>query len=268
VQPEVYDWPKKWNQSSTRFTSVVVSIDSKYLDFSVVGTEFIVVGTEFLGWLVYTRHAQIATRSRFCSTTTPNLGLSKHTYVKISRVADHLDCEFDASDDGSRFVSIYKCLGHSLTSIPISTASGGFHQENRCRQCLPDGFPAPFWTSTNSPHYQVVVDDKNKETANFDILTYKAPRTYDTSRECKDLDSDLDDFPVPVSVLTTRLLESLGWQKIRYDVREHLPTVYRRVRYPVLSSSNCWVASVIPARRFPWDIPCWWPIPRANSPST
>jgi hypothetical protein len=110
--------------------------------------------------------------------------------------------------------------------------------------------------------------EQGKETANFDILTYKAPRTYDTSRECKDSDSDLDDFPVPVSVLTTRLLESLGWQKIRYDVREHLPTVYRRVRYPVLSSSNCWVASVIPARRFPWDIPCWWPIPRANSPST
>jgi hypothetical protein len=96
---------------------------------------------------------------------------------------------------------------------------------------------AAFLASTNSPHYRVV--NKNKETtANFEVLTVETPRTYD---ESKDFDSD-DDSPVqvPLSVLATRL-DSLGWQKIFCDVREHLPTVYRRTRQPLSTpQQSCW----------------------------
>jgi hypothetical protein len=69
---------------------------------------------------------------------------------------------------------------------------------------------AAFWASTNSPHYQVVVDnkDKNEETASFEVLTAETPNAYNGSREWKDEDTDSDDSPVPLYVLKYSLRRS------------------------------------------------------------
>jgi hypothetical protein len=179
----------------------------------------------------------------FCTTATPHLGVSEHTYVKIPRVAEYLIANSmqPTGRDLFRFTNALDALYQTQYLKPLAT----FTKRIAVANAYGTDFPVPtataaFLASTNSPHYQVVVDDKNKETANFEVLTVETPRTYDASKEGEDGDSDLDDSPVPLSVLATRL-DSLGWRKIFCDVREHLPTMYRRARDP-LSMKPCWTS--------------------------
>jgi pimeloyl-ACP methyl ester carboxylesterase len=201
---------------------------------------------------LYARHAlgHLSSFSKlqpnlFCTTATPHLGVSKHTYVKIPRVAEYLIANSmqPTGRDLFRFTNALDTLYESQYLKPLAA----FTKRVAVANAYGTDFQVPtataaFLASTNSPHYQVVVDDKNKETANFEVLTVETPITYryDASNEGGNGDSDWGDSPVPLSILATRL-DSLGWQKIFCDVREHLPTVYRRARDP-LSMKPCWTS--------------------------
>jgi hypothetical protein len=208
-----------------------------------MGISLSLVGNSLGG--LYARHAlgHLSSFSKlqpnlFCTTATPHLGVSQHTYIKIPRVAEYLIANTmqPTGRDLFRFTNTLDTLYQSQYLKPLAA----FTKRIAVANAYGTDFPVPtataaFLAATNSPHYQVVVDDdKNKET----VLTVETPRTYDASKEWKNEGSDL-----PLSELATRL-DTLGWQKIFCDVREHLPTVYRRARDPLvlLSMTPCWTS--------------------------
>jgi hypothetical protein len=227
--------------SSSSSSSSSPSTPSSCISLSLVGNS--------LGGL-YARHAlgHLSSFSKvqpnlFCTTATPHLGVSKHTYVKIPRVAEYLIANSmqPTGRDLFRFTNALDTLYQCQYLEPLAA----FTKRIAVANAYGTDFPVPtataaFLASTNSPHYQVVVKDKNKESANFEVLTVETPRTYDMSKAWKEEESVSDDTPIPLSVLATRL-DSLGWQKVFCDLREQLPTVYRRARDP-LSMKPCWTS--------------------------
>ena len=204
----------------------------------------------------------------FCTTATPHLGVSQHTYVKLPRMAEYVIATAMQPTGRDLFRVVTKTTSNPILDTlcephylkPLAAFSKRIAVANAYGTDVPvPTATAAFLASTNSPHYQVVIDndDNNKETtiANYEVLTVTTPRTYydhddddhddasTTNNEKGGFDDGMGDssssssssvIPLPLpslSVLATRL-DTLGWQKIFYDVRKQLPTVmyYRRQR--------------------------------------
>ena len=167
----------------------------------------------------------------FCTTATPHLGISKHTYLPLPRMAEI----GVAHSMGLTGMDLFRCndlVKSMATSIKYLKPLGSFRKRIAYANAYGTDFPVPVGTAaflsdqSTYPHYfedakeydngcGEVVDNSGLVIATM----HTPPNISNPNGEGFLFDSECDDDLVQMS----NALDSLGWKKVFIDVRKEIP---------------------------------------------
>lgn len=168
----------------------------------------------------------------FCTTATPHLGISKHTYLPLPRMAE-IGVAHSMGNTGR---DLFRCndLVKSMATTPkYLKPLGSFRKRIAYANAYGTDFPVPVGTAaflsdqSTYPHYFVEEKEENgnsgvvvHDDSGLVIATMHTPRNSSRSDgEGFVLDEKSDDDLVQMS----NALDSLGWKKVFVDVRKEIP---------------------------------------------
>lgn len=175
----------------------------------------------------------------FCTTATPHLGISKHTYVPLPRTAE-IGVAHALGDTGKDLFRLNSLL-HTMATCPTYLAPlSNFRKRIAYANAYGTDFPVPASTaaflSANSsyPHHfteEYMVDDNGfviatlhtpidhnlNETDGTEANVVENSHPNDASNDNKvdDHDTELDNMSIS--------LDKLGWKKVFIDIRREIP---------------------------------------------
>eukprot|EP00934_Nitzschia_sp_Nitz4_P001120 Nitzschia sp. Nitz4//scaffold107_size73032//12908//14512//NITZ4_005756-RA/size73032-processed-gene-0.69-mRNA-1//-1//CDS//3329532581//1120//frame0 len=193
----------------------------------------------------------------FCTTATPHLGVSRHTYVKIPRTAE-IGVAHALGDTGKDIFRLNDLLHQMATSPTFLDPLANFRKRIAYANAYGTDFPVPASTAaflsdtSDYPHHFVALDSKTEmdaehnDAAGFIIATLQtksgASSSSDSSsnEELENLSEDQRELDI-----MSRNLDALGWKKVFLDIRPVLPTaevpqgMWTRRQNSDVSDSEC-----------------------------
>jgi hypothetical protein len=174
----------------------------------------------------------------FCTTATPHLGVSRHTYVRIPRSAE-IGVAHAMGDTGKDLFRLNDLL-HTMATCPNFLGPLARFRKRICyANAYGTDFPVPAGTaaflSENStyPHHfetdELMVDDRGLIIATLNTPT----QTNETKNSTEVADGTSDDSTSDTQSgdhddelhHMSRSLDKLGWKKVFVDVRREIPSV-------------------------------------------
>ena len=171
----------------------------------------------------------------FCTTATPHLGCSRHTYVSLPRSAETIvgnilgetgrdlfrmnDLLYNMSTDPyflyplSVFQRRVAYANGYHTDFPVPTSTAAFLHEESSH--------AHFWEDTAA----MGIGDSELDKSIVAILRTEASYMYSTSLSSRDCKDDFYDECDDELHVMSKALDSLGWKKIIVDLRPEIPAI-------------------------------------------
>ena len=196
----------------------------------------------------------------FCTTATPHLGVSQHTYIRIPRAIEYLvaTAMLPTGRDLFRFSHVIQNMAtqtkfvHPLMQFPtrlvyanayqtdfqVPTATAAFldpHNTQDANHCFVGGGVV---TTMNSQKNK----EKKSSSSSMEVLrvqTIQRRKVNDSSVAVDDDDDDDDDDDTEIVLSSSEIaqrLDDIGWTKVFCDVKDHLWSL--RVPSFLLSFSN------------------------------
>ena len=185
----------------------------------------------------------------FCTTATPHLGISRHTYFRIPRTAE-IGVAHAMGDTGKDLFRLNDLLHTMATSPTFLGPLSRFRKRIAYANAYGTDFPVPVGTaaflSENSsyPHHfkeaeDVLVGEESQEDKDLRIATLHTPNMHkinadeakeggdDDQEEDAATDADKDDVSDHADELhrMSISLDQLGWKKVFIDIRREMPSV-------------------------------------------
>ena len=181
----------------------------------------------------------------FCTTATPHLGISRHTYVKIPRTAE-IGVAHALGDTGRDLFRLNDLLHTMSTSPSFLKSLGSFRSRVAYANAYGTDFAVPastaaFLSEHSAYPHRIAQTRSNKATTKMGedvsaaepsggglvIATLYTPsRTHrGESRDDGDVESENDASGTPFDELDemSQCLDQLGWKKVFVDMRQELP---------------------------------------------
>lgn len=158
----------------------------------------------------------------FCTTATPHLGVSGHTWVRIPRTAE-IGVAHALGQSGKDLFRLNDLLHTMATSSNFLGALGSFRKRIAYANCYGTDFAVPVGTaaflSENStyPHH-FLDDDYIVDENGMVIAALHTPAKEDNGDEVLEEHSD------ELHQMSSSL-DKLGWKKVFVDVRKEMPSV-------------------------------------------
>jgi len=166
----------------------------------------------------------------FCTTATPHLGISKHTWIPVPRSAE-IGIATTMGDTGKDLFRLNDLMKSMATTSKFLDPLGKFRKRIAYANAYGTDFPVPTQTAaflskkSSYPHH-FVEEDSDSENENrvvvddngLVIATLQTPAGYIPGKGAildKENTDDLDQM--------SNALDSLGWKKVFVDVRNEIP---------------------------------------------
>jgi len=174
----------------------------------------------------------------FCTTASPHLGLSKHTYLPLPRSAE-IGLAHTMGNTGKDLFRLNDLMKTMATTPEFLKPLGNFRKRLAYANAYGTDFPVPAETAaflsaeSNYPHHFVEDSEQGGDCVVVDgtglvIATMQTPPLGDEGTP-RQIDQENTDDLVHMS----RALDSLGWKKVFVDIRNEIPY---RMSLPRLSS--------------------------------
>jgi len=167
----------------------------------------------------------------FCTTATPHLGISKHTYLPLPRLAE-IGVAHSMGRTGKDLFRCNDLVKSMATSPKYLKPLGSFRKRIAYANAFGTDFPVPVGTAaflsdqSTYPHYFVEANDNDDDCGvvmddnGLVIATmHTPPNRLTPNGEGLLLDKKSEDDLVQMS----NALDSLGWKKVFVDVRKEIP---------------------------------------------
>ncbi|KAG7357269.1 DUF676 putative serine esterase domain containing protein [Nitzschia inconspicua] len=157
----------------------------------------------------------------FCTTATPHLGVSGHTWVRIPRTAE-IGVAHALGQSGKDLFRLNNLLHTMATSPTFLGPLGSFRKRIAYANCYGTDFAVPVGTaaflSENSTYPHHFLDDYLVDENGMVIAALHTPAKNDNRDEA--VEEHLDELHEMSSSL-----DKLGWKKVFVDVRKEMPSV-------------------------------------------
>lgn len=157
----------------------------------------------------------------FCTTATPHLGVSGHTWVRIPRTAE-IGVAHALGQSGKDLFRLNDLLHTMATSPTFLGPLGSFRKRIAYANCYGTDFAVPVGTaaflSENSTYPHHFLDDYIVDENGMVIAALHTP----TKEE--DGDEELEEHSDELHEMSASL-DKLGWKKVFVDVRREMPSV-------------------------------------------
>jgi hypothetical protein len=158
----------------------------------------------------------------FCTTATPHLGVSKHTYISLPRSAE-IGVAHAMGNTGKDLFRLNDLMKNMATTPEYTVPLGSFRQRIAYANAYGTDFPVPAETAaflsdrSTYPHHFVVDNDVVVDEGGLVIARLHTPPLHDL--EQYEIETDDTDELVQMSTA----LDSLGWKKVFVDIRKEIP---------------------------------------------
>jgi len=157
----------------------------------------------------------------FCSTATPHLGVSGHTWVRIPRTAE-IGVAHALGQSGKDLFRLNDLLHTMATSPTFLKPLGAFRKRIAYANCYGTDFAVPPGTaaflSENSTYPHKFADDFIMDENGMVIAALHTP-TYEGG-----LNEELEEHSDELHEMSASL-DKLGWKKVFVDIRKEMPSV-------------------------------------------
>jgi hypothetical protein len=158
----------------------------------------------------------------FCTTATPHLGVSKHTYISLPRSAE-IGVAHAMGNTGKDLFRLNDLMKNMATTPEYTVPLGSFRQRIAYANAYGTDFPVPAETAaflsdrSTYPHYFVVENDVVVDEGGLVIARLH-------TRPIDDLEqSEIEKEHTDELVQMSTALDALGWKKVFVDIRKEIP---------------------------------------------
>jgi hypothetical protein len=156
----------------------------------------------------------------FCTTATPHLGVSGHTWVRIPRTAE-MGIAHALGQSGKDLFRLNDLLHTMATSPTFLKPLGAFRKRIAYANCYGTDFAVPVGTaaflSENSTYPHHFSDDYVVDENGMVIAALHTPKENGTDEEFEEHSDELHEMSAS--------LDKLGWKKVFVDIRKEMPSV-------------------------------------------
>ena len=158
----------------------------------------------------------------FCTTATPHLGVSKHTYLPLPRSAE-IGVAHAMGNTGKDLFRLNNLMKDMATSPEYILPLGAFRKRIAYANAFGTDFPVPAETAaflsdqSTYPHHFVVENDVVVDEGGLVIARLHTPPSDDV--DMHEIAKEHTDELVQMSTA----LDALGWKKVFVDIRKEIP---------------------------------------------
>ena len=158
----------------------------------------------------------------FCTTATPHLGVSGHTWLRIPRTAE-IGIAHALGQSGKDLFRLNDLLHTMATSPTFLGPLGAFRKRIAYANCYGTDFAVPVGTaaflSENSTYPHQFVDDYIVDENGMVIAALHTPAQKD-----RGVDEEIEEHSDELHEMSSSL-DKLGWKKVFVDIRKEMPSV-------------------------------------------
>lgn len=157
----------------------------------------------------------------FCTTASPHLGVSQHTWIRIPRIAE-IGIARTMGQSESDLFRLNDLLYTMATDSAFLDPLASFRKRIAYANCYGTDFPVPMETaaflSEKSTYPHQVLDDCNIENKHgFVIAALSTPADLGRNDDTKEHSDELHQMSAS--------LDKLGWKKVFVDLRKEMPSI-------------------------------------------
>jgi hypothetical protein len=160
----------------------------------------------------------------FCTTATPHLGVSKHTYFSLPRSAE-IGVAHAMGNTGKDLFRLNDLMKNMATTPEYTVPLGSFRQRIAYANAYGTDFPVPAETAaflsdrSTYPHHFVLENDVVVDEGGLVIARLHTPHIDDLQQHEIEKGEHTGDELVQMSTA----LDALGWKKVFVDIRKEIP---------------------------------------------
>lgn len=161
----------------------------------------------------------------FCTTATPHLGVSKHTYVPLPRSAE-IGVAHAMGNTGKDLFRLNNLMKDMATTPEYILPLGAFRKRIAYANAFGTDFPVPAETAaflsdqSTYPHHFIVENDVVVDEGGLVIAILHTPPA---SSDDVDIGAIATEQHTDELVQMSTALDALGWKKVFVDIRKEIP---------------------------------------------